>query len=117
MRTSRTVKVLNRTSILCRILQGPDALLSRHVEEVRLPRFACGSGEEDQPGSAAGRVVIDLEGLPQPDDPGQGMAGLPQLIAMHAEYGGEQLQVAEVPGDAERPARSPGGGGQLSLGQ
>ena len=36
---------------------------------------------------------------------------------MHAQYGREQFPVAEVPGDAQRPAGPPGGGGQLLLGQ
>jgi hypothetical protein len=31
-------------------------------------------------------VVIDLESMPEPDDPGSGMPGLAQLVAVHAQH-------------------------------
>lgn len=60
-------------------------------------------------------MVINLQGLPQPDNARCDMTGFAEFVAVHAQYGREQFPVAEVPSDAQRPAGPPGGGGQLFL--
>jgi len=97
--------------------QSLDALPGDRVEQLCLPGLGGGPGEQDQPGTAAAGVVINLQGLPQPDNARCDMTGFAEFVAVHAQYGREQFPVAEVPGDAQRPAGPPGGGGQLFLRQ
>jgi hypothetical protein len=43
--------------------------------------------------AACRRVIIDLESLPEPDDPRSRMPGLAQLVAVHAQHQPEQRPV------------------------
>jgi hypothetical protein len=60
--------------------------------------------------------VIDLERLAEPDDPGGGIPGLSQFVAVHPQRQPEQRPVLQMPGDAQRPAGPQRGGGQPILG-
>jgi hypothetical protein len=77
MRTSRTVKVLKQTSC-----PSPSFKAWVHcpsggcVEQVRLPGLGGSAGEQDECGTAGTRVIVQLQGLPQPGHGGCGMAGL-----------------------------------------
>lgn len=71
--------------VRCRGFQGLDALPGYCVEQVWLSGLGGGPGEQDQPCSVAGRVVIDLQGLPQPDDARSDVAGLAWFSASAAE--------------------------------
>ena len=51
--------------------------------------FGCGAGEQDKSGSLAGGVVIDLQGLPEPDNTSGGVTGLAEFVAVHAQHEGE----------------------------
>jgi hypothetical protein len=103
--------------LLRRSLQRLDALAGGGIEQAGLPGLRCRAGQQDQPGALPHRVIIDLQSLPEPDDPGSGMPGLAQLVAVHPQHQAEQRPVAEVPGDAQRPAGPARGGGQLFIGQ
>ncbi len=59
--------------------EGLDALTGDRVKQFRLPGVGGGAGEQDQPGSLAGRVIVDLQGLPDPDDPGGCVASFTEL--------------------------------------
>ena len=62
-------------------------------------------------------MIFDLEGLAEPDDPGSGMPGLAQLVAVHPQHQPEQRPVPQMPGDAHRPPGPARGGGQPLIGQ
>ena len=97
--------------------EGLDALTGDRVKQFRLPGVGGGAGEQDQPGSLAGRVIVDLQGLPDPDDPGGCVASFTEFVAVHSQHGRQQVPIAKAPYDTQGPAGPPGGGSQPFLGQ
>ena len=97
--------------------EGLDALTGDGVKQFRLPGVGGGAGEQDQPGSLTGRVIVDLQGLPDPDRPGDRVASFTEFVAVHSQHGRQQLPIAKVPCDTQCPAGPPGGGSQPFLGQ
>ena len=97
--------------------EGLDALTGDRVKQFRLPGVGGGAGEQDQPGSRAGRVILDLQGLPDPDDPGGCVTSFTEFVAVHSQHGRQQVPIAKVPCDTQGPAGPPGGGSQPFLGQ
>jgi len=99
------------------IFQGPNALLGNQVEQFGPPALGGSASEQDQAGTPAGGVVINLEGLLEPRNTRCDMPGLAEFVAVHSQNGRKQRPVAEAPGDAQRAASPQGGSGQLFLGQ
>jgi hypothetical protein len=97
--------------------QGMDTPPSDRVELVRLSGLSGSTGEQDQPCSLASGMIVDLQGLPEPDDPSGGMAGLAEFVAVHAQHEGEQLKITNIPGNTQRTAGPPGSGSQSLLRQ
>jgi hypothetical protein len=45
-------------------------------------------------------VIVDLQGLPDPDDPGGCVAGFTEFVAVHSQRERQQFPIAQVPCDA-----------------